>query len=343
MIEMTRHRSPESVSNAWSHACDVHRDLDDLLLVEDHSERVFENRLQQRVRIGHWLAALLAPDVGMDCVALDRSGTDDRDLDHQVVEGLGPRPGQCLHLRARLDLEDADGVGVAARFEDPGVVQRELVEVRPDAGGVFDELETFRDDGECSQPEHVHLDEPEVLDVVLVELDDPSSFHRRRLDRRDVHQRLAGHEHSAVMDRKVAREVDHLAAQLEEVLPALRPHVGRRDRAEHRVLDVLAEPAIYAFRQPVEHLGRESERLADLPDGHSRLECDDVAHHPGALPAVLVVDVLDHLLAVLGREVDVDVGGAGHLLVQEALEQQVVLDGIDAGDAEDVGDDGVGG
>ena len=143
------------------------------------------------------------------------------------------------------------------------------------------------------------------------------------------------------MDREVAWEVDHLAAQLEEVLPALRSHVRRRDRPEHRVLDVLAEPAVDAFGQPVEQLGREAERLADLPDGHAGLERDDVAHHPGALPAVLVVDVLDHLLAVLRREVDVDVGGAGHLLVEEALEQEVVLDGIDARDAEDVGDDGV--
>ncbi len=41
------------------------------------------------------------------------------------------------------------------------------------------------------------------------------------------------------------------------------------------------------------------------------------------------------------REVDVDVGRARHLLVQEALEQQVVLDRVDARDAEHVGDDRV--
>src|SRR2546426_11023638 len=73
------------------------------------------------------------------------------------------------------------------------------------------------------------------------------------------------------------------------------------------------------------------------------LEGDDVADHPGPLPSVLVVDVLDYLLAVLGGEIDVDVRGARHLLMQEALEEEVVLDGIDARDAKHVSDDRVGG
>ena len=45
---------------------------------------------------------------------------------------------------------------------------------------------------------------------------------------------------------------------------------------------------------------------------------------------------------MLGREIDVDVRDAGHLLVQEALEEQVVRDGVDPGDAQHVGDDRVG-
>src|SRR5437762_3487738 len=120
----------------------------------------------------------------MDGVALDRSGTNDRHLDHQVVERLRPRPRQRLHLRARLDLEDADGVGLTARLEYLGVVEGQGVEVWLCAGPLLDELETFGDDGEGSQPEHVHLYEAEVLDVVLVELDDAPPLHRRRLDRR---------------------------------------------------------------------------------------------------------------------------------------------------------------
>ena len=224
-----------------------------------------------------------------------------------------------------------------------GIVERELVEVGPHALLVLDQLQRLGDDRERAQPEHVHLDQAQVLDVVLVELDDPPALHRRRLDRHDVDERLPGDQHAAVVDRKVAGKVDHLAAQLEELLPALRPHLRWRDRSGHRVLDVLGEPPIDAFGEPVEQLVREAERLAHLPDRHPRLKGDDVADHPGPLPAVLLVDVLDHLLAMLGREIDVDVRHARHLFVQEALEQQVVLDGIDPGDAEHVGDDRVGG
>ena len=46
---------------------------------------------------------------------------------------------------------------------------------------------------------------------------------------------------------------------------------------------------------------------------------------------------------MLGREVDVDVRCAGHLLVQESLEQKVVLDGIHTRDSQHIGDDRVGG
>ncbi len=100
VIEVTGHRTPEHVRPAGRHASDPHRDLDDLLLVEDHAQRVLEDWLQQGMRVRDRLPTLLAPDVRMDRVALDRSRPDDRDLDHQVVEALRPGTRKGLHLRA---------------------------------------------------------------------------------------------------------------------------------------------------------------------------------------------------------------------------------------------------
>ena len=62
-------------------------------------------------------------------------------------------------------------------------------------------------------------------------------------------------------------------------------------------------------------------------------EGDDLGH---VLAAVLPRDVLDDLAAARLAEVDVDVGRADALLVQEALEDEVVLDRVDVGDAEAV-------
>ncbi len=60
------------------------------------------------------------------------------------------------------------------------------------------------------------------------------------------------------------------------------------------------------------------------------------------MPAVGVVDPLDHLLAPLVLEIDIDVRRLAPLLRDEALEQQVVLGRIDRGDAEHEAHGGIG-
>ena len=91
----------------------------------------------------------------------------------------------------------------------------------------------------------------------------------------------------------------------------------------------------------VDHGFREAHGCAHLTDGHARPEGHDVGDHPGAVGAVFLVDVLQHLLAVVSGEIDVDVGRALVILMEESLEEQVVRDGIHARDAEQVGDDRV--
>ena len=49
----------------------------------------------------------------MDQIALDRSWSDERDLDHEVVKAARLQARQGVHLGAALDLEDTDGVGGA--------------------------------------------------------------------------------------------------------------------------------------------------------------------------------------------------------------------------------------
>src|SRR5436853_4797041 len=63
-----------------------HRHAQELLLEERHAERAAQDGLEAGMRVRHRLAAPPTPDVGMNHVADDRSGADDRDLDHEVVE-----------------------------------------------------------------------------------------------------------------------------------------------------------------------------------------------------------------------------------------------------------------
>src|ERR1035437_4884366 len=117
------------------------------------------------------LQSLPAAEVGVYRVTLDGPGPDDRDLDHQVVEfpwlGLVKR----LLLGSRLDLEEADGVDRADHVVDARIIEGEAVEVGADSVGPLDHLQALGDRGEGAQPQQVHLDEAEVLDIVLVELD----------------------------------------------------------------------------------------------------------------------------------------------------------------------------
>ena len=74
--------------------------------------------------------------------------------------------------------------------------------------------------------------------------------------------------------------------------------------------------------------------------GLDRAERDDLRD---VLLAPLVHRVAHHLAAPTLVEVEVDVGGAHALGVEEALEQQAVLDGVEVGDLEDVGQQRPGG
>ena len=52
--------------------------------------------------------------------------------------------------------------------------------------------------------------------------------------------------------------------------------------------------------------------------------------------------VADHFAAAPVVEVDVDVGGGGAFRVEEPFEEEPVVDGVDIGDGEGVGDEGAG-
>ncbi len=93
------------------------------------------------------------------------------------------------------------------------------------------------------------------------------------------------------------------------------------------------------LRHSVHERPRKAEGVADLTHGRARAIGDDVADHARVRLAVALVDVLDDLLPAARGEVDVDVRVGRPTLVDEALEEQPMTDGVDAGDAEHVGDD----
>ena len=121
---------------------------------------------------------------------------------------------------------------------------------------------------------------------------------------------------------------------LAELLPRLHALLERGAAAHDRLGDLLGELVALHVRV-AEHAGGVAGRGArrHLAEG------DDLRHR---LAPVLLGDVADHALAAADREVDVDVRHRLARRVQEPLEQQVVLDRVEVGDVQRVGDDRAG-
>ena len=178
---------------------------------------------------------------------------------------------------------------------------------------------------------------PERVDVVLVPFDEGAVVHRGVADRHGLGQRPLGQDEAADMLRQMARHADQLLGELDRALEVrvaqiepgvagarvgkLGLHMAPDGRGE-RGGDVLAQP----------------HHLADLADRRARAVMDHGRRDPGAVAAVFLIDVLDHFLAPLMLEIDVDVGRLAPLLGNEPLEQQVAGRRVDRGDAEAIAD-----
>ena len=143
------------------------------------------------------------------------------------------------------------------------------------------------------------------------------------------------------MNRRVSREpleghrvVEELPVSLLRLVEGL--HVlDLRDG----LLDGVTLPGLIGdhLRDPVRLARLEAQDPAHVSnDGAAlhRSEGDDLADR---VPAVLLPHVLDHLSPPLEAEVDVDIRHRDPFGVQEALEEELVLDGVQVGDAQAVG------
>ena len=92
-------------------------------------------------------------------------------------------------------------------------------------------------------------------------------------------------------------------------------------------------------RHPLDLPRRQPQRLAEVAHRAARAVGGEGGDQRRALGAVALVDPRDQLLADVAREVEVDVGHLGHLLVQEAAREELVLHRIDVREPGQVADD----
>ena len=343
---LAAHRPAQPLGLADREARERDRHLEHLVLEDDRAERVAQRRLQRGVLVGHLVCGIraqpLAPlDVGVDGAALDRPRAHQRHLHGEVVEVRRQRPRQHLHLGPALDLEDAGRLGALDRAPDLGVVERDPREVDALAARARDLVDAALDRREHPQPEQVDLEEAGVGAGVLVPLHDLAALHRRRLHRAELDQRL-GRDHHA------ARGAGRCGAAAPRSRAAAAASARQRGERARRSPERLLDPRLCVGARLVDVDGagealdlarRQPQRLAEVAHRAARAVGGEGGDQRRALGAVALVHPRDQLLADVAREVEVDVGRVGQLLVQEAPEEEVVADRVDVREAGQVADD----
>jgi hypothetical protein len=208
-------------------------------------------------------------------------------------------------------------------------VEVDVVDVDHVAGGGLDELERVVDDVEVAQPQEVHLQQAQVLDAVHLVLGDDRGFFDGlagfglALDRQVLGERILGDHHRRGVDAVLAAQalealghLDHLrdvgirldhrpqirrhlvaVGELRMLLEAgVQRRVATHDERRHGLGDTVADRIGVA-----EHPRRIAHRGPGLDLGERHDLRDVVA-------SVALGRVADHLVAVSGVEVHVDVG-----------------------------------
>ena len=154
----------------------------------------------------------------MHHVALDGAGPHDRHLDDEIVEASRLQARQHVHLRAALDLEDADGLGPAQHVVDGGILARQRRE-RPTLVLVCrDQVEGAADTGEHPEAKHIDFQQPDRGEIVLVPFDERAVLHGRIADWNSFHERAARQHEAADMLGEMTRKTDELVRQLDHAL-----------------------------------------------------------------------------------------------------------------------------
>ena len=330
------HRATQLVCLARGEARGHHGQLHDLLLEDRHPQGTFEHRTDLRPwpfdgQAGVASGACL--EIGVDHATLNRSRAHDGHLDHQIVEAAWLETWQHGHLGTRFNLEHADRVSRREHFVDACHLFGDARQVEGAAAPARDQVETAAQRGEHAQRQHVHLEQSQCIEIVLVPLDDGAIRHGGVLDGHQFVEPPAGDHETADMLGQVPWKADQRAYQPEQLRDG---GAGRVESGLEKAFrrDRFSVPPEMIARKPLDPVGADAERLADVAQRAARSVGDHRRCQRGTFPSITPVKILDDLLAPLVLEVHVDVGRLVALARNEALDQHDAQRGVDLGDAE---------
>ena len=344
LLVLLAHRLAERVGLAAREPGQRAGEQHDLLLIDGDAVGGLEERLHHRMIVGDPLPAVLALDVLGD--VLHRPGPVERVHRHEIFDPVGLKRAQMLLHPVGFELEESRRVAPREDGEGLGVVERNRLDVHRLAARLLDARQALLEHGQRLEPQEVHLEQPDRLHEMTVVLRAEQRVLVRGFDGDGLGERIAADDDAAGVHADLAHgaveflhDAEDAARHLGAVLEFVAQVGAGLERVVERGLGAVGDEAGEAVRLgDVDVEGARDVLDADL--GRHRAEGDDVRDVVGA---VLVHDPGEDAIAPGVVEVHVDVRHRDAVGIQEALEEQVVGDGVDVGDPQAVGDDAPGG
>ena len=270
---------------------------------------------------------------------LHRAGAVERHDCGDVLDGLRPQTGDNVSNARAFQLKYAHGRAFSEHF-----IGRRVVHVHLFDGEIrrvtADHLLRVRNDREVAQTEKVHFEQTQLLDghhrelryhLVAVARERHIGIDRvlRDNDTGGVGRSVSRHAF------ELSRGVDELAHLRRAVVHLFQLRVDRK-RLFDRHVKLVRHLLGYRVHVVVRNVERTSDVAYRAPRRH-RAEGDDLRD---TILAVLARNVLDDLGTADVAEIDVDIRHGDALRVEEAFEIERIVDGVEVGDAEAVGNDG---
>ncbi len=331
------HRAPQQVRAAQGVVAQHLGNLHHLLLVQDDAVGRLQDRFQIRMRVLDLGPTVLAVDEVVHHARLQRPRPVERHQRDDLLEAVGLQTlDQILHP-AGFQLEHRGGLVILQQAEGVRIIQRDRVQVHALLGiHLADVLDRPVDDGERTQAEEIELDQADRLDIVLVEVRHQRSAVVFAVQWREIGQRGGCDHHPARMLAGVAGQALELLREID-------------DRADLLVL-VIQRLQVLALGQGLlqGHAQFERDQLGDPVDEAVAMaqHTPDIAHHGlrghgpvgddlrHLVATVAFGDVVDHVVALLHAEIDIEVGHGDALWIQKPLEEKLVTQWIQVGNTQ---------
>ncbi len=169
------HRPPQQVCIRQAEPCQLVRDAQHLLLVQDDTVGILQKRRKGRVEVRYGFFAAMAADEGVLQPAGQGTGAIERQGNHQIINALCPDLAQRGTHARTLDLEAADRPPVVYQVSGSWIIVRDGIQHVERGGislglGFVDSPGYVANDGEATDAEQIDLQQPQSLDRVEVEL-----------------------------------------------------------------------------------------------------------------------------------------------------------------------------